>query len=499
MKRYPGLLSFLVLAVMTLGSISPVFAQGKGKGGMVPVPGSTFDLGTDAADIPRLLETFNVKRAEIFSGESPRHRVRIDPFYMDAYEVTNAQFKQFVDKNPQWQAEKIPARLHNGKYLGDWSGGEFPKGRENYPVVNVSWYAAVAYCRSQGKRLPTEAEWDFAARGSLEGKIYPWGDAAPDKTRANYSASGLGAARPVGSYAPNGYGLYDMAGNVWEYTADEWKAYSGKNPLTVNPVAGGSFFRDDSYLQATTRRVIRGGSWGGVALNLRTSYRDSHPAEGAGDHVGFRCVQNAGVSPEITLTPAQTISVDGKIDDAEWKNARSFPMKSGGTVFFRYDGSYLFVGVRGPEYGWSHLYINEGDNSSVLVYHASAALGATTYKPDKDGKWQSSNPFTWELRERVVDPDLAKKMDDHLAKNSWVANNNNTGSRNEIEFKIKPRGSEVRVAAVFAVGETGRYSFPETLADDTIKDQLVRGNTPADLKFDPSQWATVILDQKKSK
>lgn len=201
-------------------------------------------------------------------------------------------------------------------------------------------------------------------------------------------------------------------------------------------------------------------------------------------------------SREIKLTPGATIAIDGKIDETEWKSASSFPMKNGGTVFFRYDGSYLFAGVRGPEYGWSHLYINEGDDSSVLVYHASAALGATTYKPDKSGKWQSSNPFTWELRDRVIGPDLLTKMDDYLAKNFWVANNNNTGNRNEIEFKIKPRGSKVRVAAVFAVGEPGRYFFPETLADDTIKDQLVRGNTPADLKFDPAQWATVILEKK---
>jgi hypothetical protein len=205
-------------------------------------------------------------------------------------------------------------------------------------------------------------------------------------------------------------------------------------------------------------------------------------------------------APEIRLSPGAAIAIDGKIDAAEWKGAASFPAKNGGTVFFRYDGNYLFVGVRGPEYGWSHLYVNDGDGTGAHVYHASAALGATAYKPDNSGKWQPSNPFSWDLRDRVINPEVQRKMDDYLSKNFWVANNNNTGNRNEIEFKVKPTGDKpVRVAVVFAVGERGRYYFPETLSDDTINDQLVRGNTPADLKFDPSQWATVILETKKPK
>jgi hypothetical protein len=210
--------------------------------------------------------------------------------------------------------------------------------------------------------------------------------------------------------------------------------------------------------------------------------------------------QTVSKAPEIKLAPGATITIDGKIEDAEWKGAGSFPARNGGTVFFAYDGNYLFIGVRGPAQGWSHLYLNDGEDTGVLVYHASAALGSTVYWPGKDGKWQSSNPFSWELRERVINPEFQKKMDDYLAKNFWVANNNNTGNRNEIEFKIKPRGDKpVRVGLVFAVGETGRYFFPETLSDDTLKDELVRGNTPSDLKFEPAQWATVILEKKKIK
>jgi formylglycine-generating enzyme required for sulfatase activity len=254
-------------------------------------------MGTDQSAVPDLLARFNVKRAEIFVDEVPRHLVTIDPFYLDTLEVTNSQFKRFIDKFPKWQKANIASKLHNGKYLQDWDGNNYPKGKGDYPVVFVSWYAAVAYCRSQGKRLPTEAEWEFAARGGLIDKAFPWGDDPADKSRANYTVSGFGAATKVGSYKPNGYGLYDMAGNVWEYLADEWAKYPSANAVRVNPVAGGDLFdRGDSYLAVKSRRVIRGGSWGGSPINLRVTYRDSHPVDGAGDHVGFRCAMPAGTN-----------------------------------------------------------------------------------------------------------------------------------------------------------------------------------------------------------
>jgi formylglycine-generating enzyme required for sulfatase activity len=290
---------FLILAVL-LSTLSfyqaAVYSQisiGKRKGtpkDMVRIPGGTFLMGTDASVVAHLLTKFNMRRTEIFADEVPRHSVTIGPFYLDRYEVTNTRFKKFIDKHPQWQKAKIASNLQNGKYLQNWLGNDFPKGKENYPIVFVSWYAAVAYCQAQGKRLPTEAEWEFAARGGLSDKAFPWGDEPADKTRANYGASGFGAAVKVGSYRPNGYGLYDMAGNVWEYLADEWAKYPDAGAGLMEPIAGGDLFdRGDSYLNVKSRRVIRGGSWGGSPINLRVTYRDSHPVDGAGNHVGFRC------------------------------------------------------------------------------------------------------------------------------------------------------------------------------------------------------------------
>lgn len=257
---------------------------------MVLIRAATFAMGTEAADIPRLQKVFGIDVADLFSAEVPRHSVSLDSFYLDRYEVTNAQFKKFLDRNPRWQKNQLPTRYHNGNYLKHWTGNDFPKAKANHPVTNVSWYAAVAYCQWAGKRLPTEAEWEYAARGGLAGKTFPWGDQPADKSRVNYGASGIGDTTPVGSYAPNGYGLFDMAGNVWEYLADEWASYP-TSPQR-NPIAGGNLFLDDTYLNVTSRRVIRGGSWSGAPVNLRVSYRDSHPPQGAKDFVGFRCAQS---------------------------------------------------------------------------------------------------------------------------------------------------------------------------------------------------------------
>ena len=127
--------------------------------GMVLIPAGQFQMGSDnaAAD----------------DDEQPVHTVYLDAFYMDVYEVTNAQFKTFVDANPPWQKDRIDARFHDADYLRDWDGNDYPSGKADHPVTFVSWYAAMAYAQWAGKRLPTEAEWEYAARGGLAGQTYP--------------------------------------------------------------------------------------------------------------------------------------------------------------------------------------------------------------------------------------------------------------------------------------------------------------------------------------
>jgi formylglycine-generating enzyme required for sulfatase activity len=181
---------------------------------------------------------------------------------MDKYEVTNAQYRKFIDANPQWGKDQIERKYHDGDYLKDWRGNDYPGGRENHPVTWVSWYAAKAYAEWAGKRLPTEAEWEKAARGGLVGMKYPWGDEITEEN-ANYG-NNRGGTTPVGSYPPNGYGLYDMAGNVWEWCAD-W------------------------YDSSEVFRVLRGGSWNFFPDDLRVSFRNYYYPASSDNYVGFRC------------------------------------------------------------------------------------------------------------------------------------------------------------------------------------------------------------------
>jgi sulfatase modifying factor 1 len=256
---------------------------------MVLVRGGTVQIGIDAAQIPSFQKIFDIDSPELFQDEVPKHWVTLDEFYIDECPVTNAQFKSLTDAHPEWQPDRIPRELDNGNYLKHWKKPGALTTQANHPAVNVNWYAAVAYCRWAGKRLPTETEWEHAARGGRNG-LFPWGNQPADGSRANFSGSGLGTTSPVGKYPANGYGLFDMAGNVWQLLADEWKPYS--STPQKNPVAGGNLFLDGAaFLNVKTRRVIRGGSFGGVPVNLWVEYRDSHPPDGSRDFVGFRCAK----------------------------------------------------------------------------------------------------------------------------------------------------------------------------------------------------------------
>ena len=181
-----------------------------------------------------------------------------DTLYMDTTEVTVGQFKKFLKSSGYKTQEPI-----------DWKAVYKYSSTDKHPMILVSWYGATAYAKWAGKRLPTEAEWEFAARGGLKNKKYPWGDdEAVAREYAHYDSwnDGKGTTKPVGNLKPNGYGLFDMAGNVWEWCQD-W------------------------YDSDHDSRVLRGGSWYVVTFGLRVAFRNvSLPAYSAG--LGFRCVSS---------------------------------------------------------------------------------------------------------------------------------------------------------------------------------------------------------------
>ena len=206
------------------------------------------------------------------SDEQPVHTVYVDAFYIDKYEVTNAQYKKFVDANPQWQKDNIPRNLHNGKYLRFWRGNTYHLSKENHPVVYVSWYAAMAYAKWAGKRLPTEAEWEKAARGGVVGRKYPWGDLI-DSTKANYGRA-VGKTMLVGTYPANDYDLYDMVGNVMEWCLDAYEKtiIPAHHPVT-RLLEVDLTDLVDNFQNVTSLRVVRSGCWYNVPMHVRIADR----------------------------------------------------------------------------------------------------------------------------------------------------------------------------------------------------------------------------------
>ncbi len=244
--------------------------------GMVLIPAGEFEMGSNSGA----------------ANERPVHTVYVDAFYIDTHEVTNAQYKAFVDTNPEWQKENIPEEFHDGVYLRLWEGNTYPTGKADHPVIYVSWYAAMAYAQWAGKRLPTEAEWEKAARGGLSGKAYPWGDSY-DATRANY-ARYHNAPIAVGQYPPNGYGLYDMAGNISEWCLDEYDPDFYTTSPRENPLPDGTIEETlNNFKEVKDKdRVLRGGCWSDNGLFLTVIRRDWGPQHYTSVFRGFRCVKD---------------------------------------------------------------------------------------------------------------------------------------------------------------------------------------------------------------
>ena len=253
--------------------------------GMVYIPAGEFEMGSNDA--------------EADNDEQPVRKVYVDAFYMDETEVTNLQFKEFLLENPRWQKGRVNKQFANNNYLNDWNGNNYPQGKANHPVRYVSWYAAMAYAEWADKRLPTEAEWEYAARGGLKGKKYPNGNMITARD-ANFGQN-VKDTTPVGKYPANGYGLYDMAGNVYEWCLDEYDSEFyftfPRNGVARNPLSGANSIEWilDNYTQIKSSRVRRGGSWAHNAPYVRCAQRSYVTPTFTYSSIGFRCART--VSP----------------------------------------------------------------------------------------------------------------------------------------------------------------------------------------------------------
>jgi formylglycine-generating enzyme required for sulfatase activity len=218
--------------------------------------------------------------SNLYAGsEGPPHSIYLDAYWIDQTEVTNAQYAKFLTEVGN-QIEEGALWFNEGKIYETDDGWVVEEGYEDYAVVFVTWYGARAYCDWTGKRLPTEAEWEKAARGTDE-RIFPWGDEEPICDLAQFGGCGEEEQR-VGSY-PNGtspYGALDMAGNVWEWVYDLYETHYYDISPTENPTGP----EEGSW------RVMRGGAWNSTALELRTTVRSKVSLKFGGHNSGFRCV-----------------------------------------------------------------------------------------------------------------------------------------------------------------------------------------------------------------
>jgi formylglycine-generating enzyme required for sulfatase activity len=227
---------------------------------MATIPAGEFTMGRT-----KLTPDDQTKmRPQILLDDRPAHKVWLDAYQMDVHEVTNTEYAAF-----------LKATHHRVPY--HWLHGEIPAGEENFPVFNVEWEDANQYCHWQGKRLPTEAEWERAARSGLEGASYPWGDKA-DPKMARYNQTHPG---PVAAYPANALGLYDMAGGVSEWCADWFdRLYYQSSPVR-NPQG------PDTGLY----KIIRGGAWSDEAARVTVFFRNWVRPSQRTPNLGFRCAR----------------------------------------------------------------------------------------------------------------------------------------------------------------------------------------------------------------
>jgi len=335
--------------------VNTTAAPGPAPAGMVWVPGGTFWMGGPLPSEEARRHKKSSPDAPVCTGllagfpdAQPAHLVELVGYWMDATEVTNAEFARFVkatgyvtfaervptaDQYPGARPEMLvagsvvftpprsPVPLDDAmrwwSYVkgADWRHPEGPRsslaGRQRFPVVQLSWDDAVAYAKWAGKRLPTEAEWEFAARGGLDRKLYVWGDEMRPQGRwmantwqgpfpvSDTGEDGYRGLAPVGSYAPNGFGLYDAAGNAWEW-CDDWYRDDYYATLAALPAPihdpHGPETGHDPMEPGTPKRVQRGGSMlctDQYCARYMVGTRGKGAPDTGNSHVGFRCVRDA--------------------------------------------------------------------------------------------------------------------------------------------------------------------------------------------------------------
>lgn len=348
----------------------PVDECGKAPGGMKCIPVGPFIMGEDGLE-----------------KGFPAHEVFVDTFFIDSHEITNEDYKKCV---------KAGACVKKMKYRGYIAARQ--------PMVPATWYDADAYCRWAGKRLPTEAEWEKAARGT-KGQTYPWGDASPGCDKAAYRECDLSATLSVGSFPPNAYGLYDMAGNSYEWVRDWYAPCLSGCDRECGEGCGGSNPKGPCGGKAPCKnfklKVLKGGSWYWGPKTLKAAHRRPMPPDSGEHRLGFRCAMDAKgknfpaqLQPlkekekRIFFTSEEDTLPEARVDEKHYVHSNEgahrlfFPYiknSGGGYIGVGADQNYTLVAKSRPELAW----IIDYDGIVVLVHHVHRAFILESETPEE--------------------------------------------------------------------------------------------------------------------
>ncbi len=237
---------------------------------MVFIPEGPAVIGTDKVESPDFIQEAGARQEIIYKDNTPARKIHLKGFYIDKYEIRNREYKLFCEKTGHPEPSF-------------WKDRIFPEGKEDNPVSNISWHSANRYCKWSGKRLPSEEEWEKAARGGAEGNLFPWGNEF-DPNKANFSSGKL-LSVGMKQEDKSDYGVYDMAGNVMEWTSSWYESYPG------------SKYKSDDF--GRKHKVMRGGEglskghYTAIGITLRSYIRLHAVPDAKGPDLGFRCVKDA--------------------------------------------------------------------------------------------------------------------------------------------------------------------------------------------------------------
>ena len=437
------------------------------------IPGGTFLQGSTEEGVEAGIELcrqyYQPCNRWFYEEEYPQYEVTLSPFVIDQHEVTNQQYRRCVEAGVC--SEPLECKKGEPTYQD--------VDKADHPVVCVNWEEARSYCEWVGGRLPTEAEWEYASRGT-ESRTFPWGDEFIG-SKLNYCDlncnqshadpgvdDGYGRTSPVGSY-PEGkswVGVEGLGGNVSEWVND-WHGDYGPESLKdpIGPDSGSD-------------KVIKGCSWYFPPVYCRGANRGSVNPEVTMDYLGFRCVSN----------PNPTI--DGMIQPGEWDQAVVEEFQDGSELHLIMNDENLYLGIRSktPEMIAGNILLQRGDQ--ILIMHTSAALGTGIYQMEGE-EWHLVQGFNWCCRSTGEDESAKAERLAFLAEEGWLGSISFRGNPEELEYMIALTGEETALAVniIKTSDPNVKIPWPASLEDGVITP--TPGGLPESLTFTLEEWGKI--------